>query len=285
VTTWADLGLPYPEESGYGYTIDSGVVRTAIPAAQPRQRRDYDTNKRIFTCSWGLTHAQLRTAETYLQQNGYSWFPLKLLSGYLEDPVVTLCVRLIDGYDVSPLHHNRHRLTAQLEQLVERSVLVTTTLYPVEDIETGATSVRGLSFSGEVRSTSFYEQAAVGLPSTFSGSCVQTVFFHPIGPPAGQPIPLEGEPYPYPGADTYGRVYAEAGSTTLPAAFSGAVQQTVFWNNVTAEVEVAATSLSLAFSGDLVQTVFHAYVDATGNRCESAATALPSAFSGTLEVI
>lgn len=282
MSTWAALGLPYPETSGYKYSIDAGLLRSSISTAQPRQKRQYETNQRSFSVSWVVSYEQLQIAEPYLQQHGYSWFPLQLLSGYLPEPIVTLCVRLTDDYSVEPAGAGHYRIKATLEQLVERSVLVTTHLYPLEYVDEGGSSLPATGFFGDTFRSVFSEVASSQLPTTFSGTYVLTVYTHPIGPPTGQPVPAPGEPYPYPGADLYGRAEAETGASAYPTTFSGTYVQTIFWNRPEKGIEDATSQYPTTFSGTYVQTVFWAYITATDERGESATSAYPTTFSGTL---
>jgi hypothetical protein len=131
--TWIDLGLPAAIANSYGYTTDAGLRRTSQSTAEPRQKRDYATDKREFSVSFLLTTAQLRTAENYLQEYGYTWFPLPLSSGDSTEGVSTLYVKLIDDPTITAAgSKNAWAMAVKLEQYVafEQSVFVTTTLYP-----------------------------------------------------------------------------------------------------------------------------------------------------------
>ena len=293
MSAWSDLGLPAAQSPDYGYTIDAGLRRTSAETSQARQERAYSTNKRTFTLSFKLTRARLKVAERYLQENGYSWFPMTLLSGYLEEPLVTLCVRLVKDYDVAAEGTN-WVLKATVEQLVERSILVTTWLYPLEMLDSAGT-VAPLPLTGSLRTTLYHEYAyaQTSAPSPFSGTLVQTVFWHYItsgtgtqhtdvevtgtaapnpfsgiltyvapgvthyiGPPSGSSVPAPRETYGYTQGAS-GRVESDSVATTAPAAFTGALVQEVFCSNVYVDdikSEVDGTSAPGPFTGTLSYT-------------------------------
>jgi hypothetical protein len=131
MSTWSDLDLPLPEVSGYGYTHDSGVLRTSFVTAHPRQARTYQTNRRTFSAEVQVTQAQLKVATDFLEVYGFTWFSIELLSGqYFSEPVSTQCVRLSADYSVSAVGYDLYKLQMSLEQLVEVSTIYTSMLYP-----------------------------------------------------------------------------------------------------------------------------------------------------------
>lgn len=133
MSTWAELGLPVPEVSGYSYSTDAGLLRTSFPTAHPRQKRAYRKNRRLFTLEVQLTQAQLKTATDYLEAGGFTWFPITLLSGKdFADSVSVHCLRLTSDYSVSAVGYDLYKLQMSAEQLVENSVLVTSILYPLD---------------------------------------------------------------------------------------------------------------------------------------------------------
>jgi len=186
MSAWSNLGLPTPEVAGYGYTIDAGILRTPFASSHQRQRRQHTTNKRTFTVSVLLTQSQVRTATAFLETSGFSWFSMDLLSGHRDAEVIAShCVKVVNNFTLSAVGANYYRLEMTLEQLVERSVIVTTMLYSVDvldglmttqrlpprmnssrqPIDSNSTTFR-LPVSGNLR-TGRYAQLADALGTTF----------------------------------------------------------------------------------------------------------------------
>lgn len=133
MSTWSNLGLPHPDAAGYGCTIDAGLLRTPFASAHPRQKRQHVGDKRTFTVSVLLTQPQVQTAVAFLEAEGFTWFSIDLLSGQRDaEPVAAHCVRVVQDFSISAVGNGHYRLEMTLEQLVERSVIVTTTLYNAE---------------------------------------------------------------------------------------------------------------------------------------------------------
>jgi len=263
--SWESLGLPAFEAPGYGYTVDAGIVRTPFDTAHPRQTRRHSTNKRTFTATCQLSQAQLKLATNFLETYGFSWFSLDLLSGQIDgSPVSAHCVRLSTDYTVKALGNGWFELTAELEQLVERSILVTSELYPLEVTESaGVTPPDPSSFSSVSYSTAFSDAAGVTPPAPFVSTIVQTVFWSYIYSDSGAP-----------------RTDADAATITPPDPWSSDIQQTVFHATVELTSDSATVTPPDPWSIGIEQTVFHLYFSVT----EDAATvAPPGPFSITIE--
>jgi hypothetical protein len=117
MSTWSDLGLPYPEAPGYSYVVDPGLQRTPFAAAAPRQSRQFAQAKKTFTLNFLLSVAQLKIATNFLEQYGFQSFSIELLSGAAEDLVRSHNVKLIKDFSVSALAYNTYRLSADVESL------------------------------------------------------------------------------------------------------------------------------------------------------------------------
>lgn len=136
MSTWNDLGLPNPEIVGYGYSVDAGLIRTPFATANPRQSRRYTKSARTFTAQVLVSQSQLKLATNFLEASGFTWFSIDLLSGHWQDGIVSShCVRLSEDYSVSAVGADYYRVQMLLEQLVERSVIVTTWLYNITLVE------------------------------------------------------------------------------------------------------------------------------------------------------
>lgn len=116
MSDWSDQGLPDPVLSGYGYLIDAGLERTGFDWSKARQQRADTANRRQFSASVILTHAQLIAAEAFIASSGYEWFSMDVLSG-AEDgsPCSELQVRLIDAYSVTSVGLRAYKLGMELE--------------------------------------------------------------------------------------------------------------------------------------------------------------------------
>jgi hypothetical protein len=136
MSDWTDLDLPVPETTSYGYTVDAGLQRTPFSTANPKQRRKYETNKRIFSVAVQLTQAQLAIAESNIQLHGYTWFTMPLLSGRDETDVVSdHSVRLIDNYQVSAVGWNLYKLSMTLEDRVDIDLVCTKLVFELETLQ------------------------------------------------------------------------------------------------------------------------------------------------------
>ena len=110
---WEALGLPSSDASGYGYKSDTGILRSSSGSARPRQKRKHLHWGREFDVSFLLTHEQLKVAEIALAKEGYSWFPMRLVSGC--GVLVPHCVRLMSPWEVSSDGSTHYVLTLKLE--------------------------------------------------------------------------------------------------------------------------------------------------------------------------
>ena len=76
ITGWA---LPCASLDGYSYTERYGLQRSAMDAANRRQRRDYTQRPRLYQVRWQLTRADLARAEAWLNAYGCAWGSYQLL--------------------------------------------------------------------------------------------------------------------------------------------------------------------------------------------------------------
>ena len=159
MSAWTDLGLPLPNARAYGYTRDAALLRTPFKAIYVDQSQRNTNWRKTFDISWDLTLDQLPLAEQYLLEHGYSWFDLELVSNEtpINEIISTHQIRLISNYKIQPIAGLYLRLTAQIESRVvpqscatiicdtltnfeepqcefipELTIIVPTTLYPVE---------------------------------------------------------------------------------------------------------------------------------------------------------
>ncbi len=270
--TWSDLELPPPQAPGYGYTVDSGLVRTQFATAHPLQRQDYTTGKRTFTISVQLTQAQLKLATNYLEVSGFTWFSMDLLSGQSDSEIVSShCVRLTKDYSVSALGYDLYTLSAEVEQLVERSIIVTSQMYPMDVVDDmGQTAPADFSYTSY--QTKWDEYIGQTAPAPFSISNVQTVFWNYINASYGS------------GA---AHLDTEEIGQTAPAIFSTTIEQTVFNKLIAVDVgayhsdreEIGQTAPAI-FSTTVEQTVWWLYLTTT---VEEMGQTAPAPFAITIE--
>lgn len=96
---WASYGLPPPNVSGFGYSIDAGVVRTVFDSGVVRQRRRRPRGRRVYPLAWTLDLASLQTLELFIAAYGHAWFTLPTPAGDLTLRIIgPLAVRAA-GYD------------------------------------------------------------------------------------------------------------------------------------------------------------------------------------------
>ena len=111
MSSWTALGLPGPEVNNFGYTIAAGLLRTKFDTAHPRQVRLNTRNIKTFTLTFLLNTEQVKIAETFIEQGGYSWFgmPLNPSGG----PEIT--IRVTGDYKVSSRGLGLHALDLTVE--------------------------------------------------------------------------------------------------------------------------------------------------------------------------
>lgn len=113
MSDWSDLGLPAFEVPGYGYSIESSLIRTPFETPQPGQSRLNRANRKTFSAEVLLTQHELSIAETFLNTGaGYVGFTVGLLTG---GGYVELGVRACEGFQVTPIGYNTYRLRLRLE--------------------------------------------------------------------------------------------------------------------------------------------------------------------------
>lgn len=113
MSDWSVAGLPAFQVSGYGYTVDAGLVRTAFATSQPSQTRMHRLNRHQYTVEVLLTQSQLVVAETFLKAQGVGTFTVDAVSG---GPYAEQQVRLMNGWSVTAVGVNSYRLRLVLEQ-------------------------------------------------------------------------------------------------------------------------------------------------------------------------
>lgn len=118
MSTWSDLGLPYLESPGYGYSVGAALLRTPFTTAHPRQRRKHTKSRKTFAAHVLLTQAQLGVATEFLETYGFTWFTIDLLSGEgnPSGEVLPHSVRLREAYSVSAAGYDLYRVELTLEQ-------------------------------------------------------------------------------------------------------------------------------------------------------------------------
>jgi hypothetical protein len=126
--TWSDLGLPLPTVSGYGYSVDTGLLRSSVDPSSIRQVRRYDTRPARVSLRFApLGGAELRTLSAVLDRFGYGWFSLPLVTGMAGGLGPTPArVRLIGDYRVEAQTWEQWALTceAEIETLDESCAFV-----------------------------------------------------------------------------------------------------------------------------------------------------------------
>ncbi len=246
---WNAAGLPMPQETGYGYEIAAGLLRTPFAAARPRQRRAHTEWTRTFTVECELTQEQLQIAESALVLEGYSWFLMTLISG--DEEFSDQLVRLIAPWSVAAISSTQFSLSMTLETAASlMSAFYSTALYPLVETDT----------------------AGMLSPSPFDGYMNDQVDLEE-GTTVTAPVPISGSLL----LTTLWIFYStdDETSVTAPVPVSGTLVQTVFWQYYTA-VEDTTVTAPVPVSGTLLRTMIHY---ALSDRIESTA---PGAFSGSL---
>src|SRR5262245_19785007 len=73
--------LPEPDRDGYQYGIGFGLIRTAFEGGYSRQRRTSWGMPGSFQMSFRMNTAQLGILQAFLNNFGYGWFAMDLVSG------------------------------------------------------------------------------------------------------------------------------------------------------------------------------------------------------------
>lgn len=117
MSDWTDAGLPGIQETGYGYSFDLGMRRSAVQTALPNQRVQYKAPRRTIRGSLILTQAQAESFRSYLDSTAFSWHTIPLVTGdgFLTDHNA----RLIAGPQMSALGNGYWRADLQLETKID----------------------------------------------------------------------------------------------------------------------------------------------------------------------
>jgi len=73
--------LPFPDRDGYQYQLGFGIVRTPFAGGSIRQRRTVWSMPGTFNLSFRMNTAQLGILQVFLDQYGFGWFSMDLVSG------------------------------------------------------------------------------------------------------------------------------------------------------------------------------------------------------------
>ena len=116
-------GLPYPEQTGYGFTPTSPIKRTAMQSGRSRTRRNYASVPTTASVSWSMNAVQAQLFESWFEDaliSGTQWFECPISSP--QGDKLYRC-KFVDIYN-GPAYDGpgQWRFTALLE-LFERPVL------------------------------------------------------------------------------------------------------------------------------------------------------------------
>lgn len=78
---WDELDLPTPKLSGYSYTVDAGLVRTPMDSGYHNQRRRWTNRPTRFNLTFEVSTAELQTVSEVVNEYGYDWLYMPLISG------------------------------------------------------------------------------------------------------------------------------------------------------------------------------------------------------------
>jgi hypothetical protein len=78
---WDAYGIPCPSVDQFSYTVDAGLIRTPMDTGHYRQRRRYSNRPTFYDLSWRVTTPQLHAVESFVQEKGYDWFLLPMVTG------------------------------------------------------------------------------------------------------------------------------------------------------------------------------------------------------------
>jgi hypothetical protein len=73
--------LPAPDRDGYQYQLGFGIVRTPFSGGSVRQRRTVWSMPGGFSLTFRMNTAQLGILQIFLDQYGYGWFAMDLVTG------------------------------------------------------------------------------------------------------------------------------------------------------------------------------------------------------------
>lgn len=116
IERWDTYNLPLPKMSGYGYTVDAGLIRTPMDSGYHYQRRRWDNRPTQFTLTFELSTAELQTVSEWINTYGYTWFYMPLISGAngMPQPMDHL-VRFMDNLDITATGWDLYELSSIVE--------------------------------------------------------------------------------------------------------------------------------------------------------------------------
>ena len=129
VDAWGSAGFPLPRIQGYSYQRDAGLIRTKMLSGANIQRRKWTDAYRQASVSFEIPTSLLYEMEAFIDEQGYDWFGMKLVTGdnydlnaeihqvrvisdpsygdvYGENIVVTLSLEVLDPATVKPKAFN-----------------------------------------------------------------------------------------------------------------------------------------------------------------------------------
>ena len=247
---WARYGFPLPTQD-YSYQPSESLIRTQMFDGYTRQRRMWTDGYRQASVSLELTQSQLVEFEAFLDEIGGDWFKMPLVTGDNPSRVaVDHRVRVIGDHSVSEVDWRYVKVTMEVEIRSRRSLLVTTTLYPLEAIESTEVAA-GQAFTGvlAVGVLNNNESTSMTAPTPFTGTLEQT---------------------------TIRFSYLESTSVTVPTPFTGTLEQITIRFS---DLESTSVTAPAPFTGTLEQTVWQLRID----DLESTSVTAPAPFTGTLQ--
>jgi hypothetical protein len=115
--TWESLGLPLPTLAGYTYSVDAGLLRSAVDPYNRAQVRRYTHRPGRARLRWApVNAAELRELRAVLERFGATWFHLPLVTSEsgTGSPWPTR-VRLIEPLQMASITWEVWELTAAVE--------------------------------------------------------------------------------------------------------------------------------------------------------------------------
>ena len=120
---WGEEGLPCPIPSGYGFVVDSGLIRTpggiTEKSGNIRQARRVTTNLHVYNLQWLVDAEVLQTMTEVVHEYGYTpGVSMPLVSDACPTATPILHdVRFISDLAVTAADSNLYTVTAQVEQV------------------------------------------------------------------------------------------------------------------------------------------------------------------------
>lgn len=78
---WSVAGFPPPVVSSYGYSKDAGITRTEFRSGATRQRRRWGDGRRTVNATFNILSEDLYSLESFINEKGYDWFTIGLITG------------------------------------------------------------------------------------------------------------------------------------------------------------------------------------------------------------